>query len=56
MEQIENDARLIASHILERDGYEGYTRSRLFQDLCEMAKALLKAPERPWYYCDERQQ
>jgi hypothetical protein len=53
MEQLDKDARLIATHILQSDGHTSFTTSQLFEDLCEMARALLKSPQQTWKYCDD---
>lgn len=54
MEQLDKDARLVATHILRGDGHSGMAGSRLFEDLCQMAKALLKAPQPPSDCIDKR--
>ena len=56
MDQLDKDARLIASRILESDGHASFAASRVFEDLCQMAKSLLKSPQRPWANCDEQTQ
>ncbi len=41
MEQVEQNARLIAARLMERDGHPGAETSRAYADLYELAKGLL---------------
>jgi hypothetical protein len=53
MEQLEKDARTIATHILQSDGNQAAPASRLFEDLAALAKAVLTSSAGSGWPCED---